>query len=70
MANWLRACGVKKGSAVGIYLPMIAELAIAVLACARIGAVRTRRCEKLSHIGTGTGSSLATSECACICMHV
>jgi len=34
----LRYLGVKKGDRVAIYLPMIPELAIAVLACARIGA--------------------------------
>ncbi len=60
MANWLRANGVKKGNAVGIYLPMIAELAIAVLACARIGAVCYRHaslaaiCARPSHNGDCT----------------
>ncbi|HUF12845.1 MAG TPA: acetate--CoA ligase [Longimicrobiales bacterium] len=37
-ANVLRALGVKKGDRVGIYLPMVPEAAIAMLACARIGA--------------------------------
>ncbi|MCW4467943.1 acetate--CoA ligase [Flavobacterium sp. MFBS3-15] len=41
MANVLREQGVKKGDRVCIYLPMIPELAIAVLACARIGAVHS-----------------------------
>src|SRR2546430_3429931 len=40
-ANALRALGVKKGDRVGIYLPMIPELAIALLACARIGAIHS-----------------------------
>ncbi len=40
-ANALRANGVKKGDRVTIYLPMIPELAIAVLASARIGAVHS-----------------------------
>lgn len=40
-ANWLKAQGVRKGDAVGIYLPMICELPIAMLACARIGAMHT-----------------------------
>ena len=40
-ANVLKALGVKKGSVVTIYLPMIPELSIAVLACARIGAVHS-----------------------------
>jgi acetyl-CoA synthetase len=37
-ANALRALGVKKGDVVTIYMPMIPELAVAILACARIGA--------------------------------
>ena len=40
-ANWLKAQGVKKGDAVAIYMPMVLELPIAMLACARIGAVHT-----------------------------
>ena len=41
MANVLRDQGVKKGDRVCIYLPMIPELAFAVLACARIGAIHS-----------------------------
>jgi acetyl-CoA synthetase len=41
LANWLRAQGVKKGDAVSIYMPMLCELPIAMLACARIGAVHS-----------------------------
>ncbi|MCC7407089.1 MAG: AMP-binding protein, partial [Phycisphaeraceae bacterium] len=37
-ANVLKSKGVKKGDRVTIYMPMVPELAIAVLACARIGA--------------------------------
>ncbi|WP_233246108.1 acetate--CoA ligase [Coraliomargarita sinensis] len=40
-ANGLKQIGVKKGDRVAIYLPMIPELTLAVLACARIGAVHT-----------------------------
>ncbi|HZP76826.1 MAG TPA: acetate--CoA ligase [Pseudolabrys sp.] len=40
-ANVLKARGVKKGDRVTIYLPMIVEAAIAMLACARIGAVHS-----------------------------
>ncbi|MCX7857237.1 MAG: acetate--CoA ligase [Deltaproteobacteria bacterium] len=40
-ANVLKKKGVKKGDRVAIYLPMIAELPIALLACARIGAIHT-----------------------------
>ena len=38
LANSLKSLGVKKGDRVAIYLPMIPEAAIAMLACARIGA--------------------------------
>lgn len=40
-ANALLKLGVKKGDRVGIYLPMIPEVIISMLACARIGAVHT-----------------------------
>jgi len=40
-ANVLREQGIKKGDRVCIYLPMIPELAISVLACARIGAIHS-----------------------------
>lgn len=40
-ANVLKDKGIKKGDRVCIYLPMIPELAIALLACARIGAVHS-----------------------------
>ena len=41
MSNVLKDKGIKKGDRVCIYLPMIPELAISVLACARIGAVHS-----------------------------
>jgi acetyl-CoA synthetase len=40
-ANVLKSLGVKKGDRVAIYLPLVPELAIAMLACARIGAVHS-----------------------------
>jgi acetyl-CoA synthetase len=40
-ANVLKERGIKKGDRVAIYLPMVPELAIAMLACARIGAVHS-----------------------------
>ncbi len=40
-ANVLKARGVKKGDRVTIYLPMITETAVAMLACARIGAIHS-----------------------------
>ena len=40
-ANVLKKIGVKKGDRVTIYLPMVPELPIAMLACARIGAIHS-----------------------------
>ena len=40
-ANVLKAKGIEKGDRVCIYLPMIPELAVAMLACARIGAIHS-----------------------------
>lgn len=41
MANVLKEMGVQKGDRVAIYLPMIPELPVALLACARIGAIHS-----------------------------
>jgi acetyl-CoA synthetase len=41
LASALKARGVAKGDVVGIYLPMIPEVVVAMLACARIGAPHT-----------------------------
>ncbi len=41
LANGLRALGVLKGDRVTIYLPMIVEAAVAMLACARVGAIHS-----------------------------
>ncbi len=40
-ANVLKKLGVKKGDVVAIYMPMVPEAAVAMLACARIGAVHS-----------------------------
>uniref|UniRef100_A0AAY4DQE3 Acetyl-coenzyme A synthetase n=2 Tax=Denticeps clupeoides TaxID=299321 RepID=A0AAY4DQE3_9TELE len=40
-ANVLKSQGVKKGDRVSIYMPMVIELVVAMLACARIGAVHS-----------------------------
>ncbi|MFO7738558.1 MAG: AMP-binding protein, partial [Desulfatiglandaceae bacterium] len=40
-ANVLKKFGVKKGDRVAIYLPMVMELPVAMLACARIGAIHS-----------------------------
>ena len=41
LANAMQALGVRKGDRVTLYLPMIPEAAVAMLACARIGAVHS-----------------------------
>ncbi len=41
LANSMKSLGIKKGDRVTLYLPMIPELAISVLACARIGAIHS-----------------------------
>jgi len=41
VANTLKSLGVKKGDRVTVYLPMIPELVVSLLACARIGAIHT-----------------------------
>src|SRR5215217_4614202 len=40
-ANVLKGLGVEKGDRVGLYMPLVPELAIAMLACARIGATHS-----------------------------
>jgi len=40
-ANVLKGLGVKRGDRVAIYMPMVPEVAVAMLACARIGAIHT-----------------------------
>ena len=41
LTNALRSLGVKKGDRICIYLPMIVEAAVAMLACARVGAIHS-----------------------------
>lgn len=41
LANALKALGIGKGDVVGIYLPMVLELPISMLACAKIGAIHS-----------------------------
>ena len=41
LANALKALGAKKGDRISIYLPMVPEAAVAMLACARIGAIHS-----------------------------
>src|SRR5207249_3957580 len=41
LANALRDLGIRKGDRIAIYMPMIPELPVAMLACARIGAAHS-----------------------------
>ncbi len=41
LANAMKSLGVKKGDRISIYLPMVPEAAIAMLACARVGAIHS-----------------------------
>lgn len=64
MSNVLKHLGVKKGDVVAIYLPMIPEAAIAMLACARIGAVHTVIFAGFS--AHALRQRLLASECLCL----
>ena len=58
-ANVLKGLGVKKGDVVTIYMPMIVETAVAMLACARIGVTHPGTIEKYQYTtGCGAGISL------------
>ena len=50
LGNALRSLGVQKGDRVTIYLPMIPDAAVAMLACARIGAIHSVVFLSLIHI--------------------
>ncbi|MFH1695991.1 MAG: acetate--CoA ligase [Candidatus Micrarchaeota archaeon] len=41
LANAMKKLGIKKGDRIGIYLPMIPELPVAMLACAKLGAIHS-----------------------------
>jgi acetyl-CoA synthetase len=61
LANVLREQGINKGDRVCIYLPMIPELAVSVLACARIGAIHSVIFAGFS--ATAVTSRINDSEC-------
>ena len=71
-ANVLKARGVKKGDRVTIYMPMIPEAAISMLACARIGAIHSvvfggfspTRSPAASRTASRPSSSPPTKACA------
>lgn len=62
IANALKAKGVKKGQVVTIYMPMIPELAMTMLACARIGAVHSVVFAGFSSEALGSRIQAANSE--------
>ncbi|TAL65459.1 MAG: acetate--CoA ligase [Legionella sp.] len=64
MSNVLKQLNIKKGDVVGIYLPMIPEAAIAMLACARIGAVHTVVFAGFS--AQSLNQRLSASACKCL----
>lgn len=64
MSNVLRQLSIKKGDKVAIYLPMIPESVIAMLACARIGAVHTVVFAGFS--AHALRQRITASECSCI----
>ena len=63
-ANVLKSKGVKKGDRVAIYMPMIPELTISVLACARIGAVHSVVFAGFS--SNALADRINDSQCVCI----
>ncbi|WP_058534393.1 acetate--CoA ligase [Legionella saoudiensis] len=64
MSNVLKALHIKKGDKVAIYLPMISEAVIAMLACARIGAIHTIIFAGFS--AHALKQRLIASECKCL----
>lgn len=64
MSNVLKQLKIEKGNTVAIYLPMIPEAAIAMLACARIGAIHTVVFAGFS--AQALKQRLIASECACL----
>jgi acetyl-CoA synthetase len=71
-ANVLLDLGIKKGDVVAIYMPMVPEAAVAMLACARIGAIHSvifggflpKRSPDVSSTRTLVWSSLPMKGCA------
>ena len=59
-ANALKGLGVVKGDRVNIYLPMVPEAAVAMLACARLGAIHSGRLRRLL---PATPSPTASVDC-------
>ena len=66
MANALRGLGVKKGDRVSIYLPMILELPIAMLACAKIGAIHSVVSVSYTHLDVYKRQSYRCANCGSV----
>jgi len=64
LANVLKDRGIKKGDRVCIYMPMIPEAAVAMLACTRIGAIHTVVFGGFSH--EALASRIQSSECSAV----
>ncbi|KTD62467.1 acetate--CoA ligase [Legionella shakespearei] len=64
MSNVLKQLKIKKGDTIAIYLPMIPEAAIAMLACTRIGAIHTVVFAGFS--AQALRQRLIASDCACL----
>jgi len=67
ISNALKSQGVRKGDVVTIYMPMIPELAMTMLACARIGAVHSVVFAGFSSEALGQRLSAAKSKCIVTC---
>ena len=67
LANALKSLGVKKGDRVGIYLPMHVELPIAMLACAKIGAIHSVVFSGFSSTAFGDRLNDCTAKAAITC---
>jgi acetyl-CoA synthetase len=63
-SNVLKSKGIKKGDRVCLYMPMVPELAVAVLACARIGAIHSVVFAGFS--ATSLSGRIQDSECAAV----
>ncbi|HET6991620.1 MAG TPA: AMP-binding protein, partial [Bacteroidia bacterium] len=63
-SNVLKSKGIKKGDRVCLYMPMVPELAVAVLACARIGAIHSVVFAGFS--ATSLGGRIQDSDCCAV----
>ena len=62
--------GIKKGDRIAIYMPMINELVVAMLACARIGAVHSIVVSRLCYYSTGKRNYYVHVHRKCVCIKI